>query len=106
MKDSISEGKSLAEALSAYPRIFNRLYINMVQAGETSGKLGLVLERLADHQEYQVAIKGKVFSALSYPAIMIVASLALSPTCSSASYQACKKSSTASKSHCPGTPKT
>lgn len=77
VKDSISEGKSLAEALSLYPRIFNRLYINMVQAGETSGKLGLVLERLADYQEYQVAIKGKVFSALSYPAIMIVASLAI-----------------------------
>lgn len=77
IKDSISEGKSLAEALSGYPRIFNRLYVNMVQAGETSGKLGLVLDRLSEYLEYQVTIKGKVFSALSYPAIMIAASLAI-----------------------------
>lgn len=77
VKDAISEGKSLAVGLTGYPRVFNRLYINMVQAGETSGKLGLVLERLADYLEYQVAIKGKIFSALSYPAIMIVASLAI-----------------------------
>ena len=77
IKDSISEGKSLAEALSGYPRIFNRLYVNMVQAGETSGKLGLVLDRLSEYLEYQVTIKGKIFSALSYPAIMIAASLAI-----------------------------
>ena len=77
VRDDISEGKSLAASLTSYQKVFNRLYVNMVEAGETSGKLGLVLERLADYLEYQVQIKGKIFSALSYPAIMIAASLAI-----------------------------
>ncbi|MDE3269203.1 MAG: type II secretion system inner membrane protein GspF [Pseudomonadota bacterium] len=77
VRDDISEGKPLATALLAYPKVFNRLYVNMVEAGESSGKMGLVLERLADYIEYQVEIKGKIFSALSYPAIMIAASLAI-----------------------------
>ena len=77
VRDDISEGKPLATALLAYPKVFNRLYVNMVEAGESSGKMGLVLERLADYLEYQVEIKGKIFSALSYPAIMIAASLAI-----------------------------
>lgn len=77
VKDSVSEGKSLADGMSAFPSVFNRLYVNMVRAGEQSGNLGLVLERLADFQEYQVAVRGKIFSALSYPAIMILASLGI-----------------------------
>lgn len=74
VKELVSEGKSLADAMSTFPAIFNRLYINMVKAGESSGSLGLVLERLADFQEYQEQVKSKVFSALSYPALMIGAS--------------------------------
>ena len=77
VKDSVSEGKSLADAVQAFPNIFDRLYVNMVKAGEASGHLGLVLERLADFQEYQVAVKGKITSALAYPAIMIFASFAI-----------------------------
>jgi general secretion pathway protein F len=74
VKDSISEGKSLADALGAFPTVFNRLYVNMVRAGEQSGNLGLVLERLADFQEYQVTVQGKIFSSMSYPAIMMTVS--------------------------------
>lgn len=77
VKDLVSEGKSLADAMSGYPNVFNRLYVNMVRAGESSGSLGLVLERLADFQEYQVEVQGKIFSALTYPAIMIVSSMAI-----------------------------
>lgn len=77
VKDSVSEGKSLAEAMHAFPNIYNRLYVNMVRAGESSGNLGLVLERLADFQEYQVAIQGRVFSALTYPLVMILANVAI-----------------------------
>ena len=77
VKESVSEGKSLADAMKDFPTIFETLYINMVRAGESSGSLGLVLERLADFLEYQVAVKGKVFSALAYPAIMILASLGI-----------------------------
>lgn len=77
IKDSIAEGKSLADALAVYPNVFNRLFVNMVKAGESSGNLGLVLERLADFQEYEVAVRGRVFSALSYPMIMIGASVGI-----------------------------
>ena len=74
VKDGVSEGKSLGDAMSAYPSVFNKLYVNMVSAGEVSGNLGLVLERLADFQEYQTKLKSDLFSAMSYPALMILAS--------------------------------
>ena len=77
VKDSVSEGKSLAESISTYPTIFNNLFVNMVRAGETSGTLGTVLERLADFIEYQVNIRGKIMQAMMYPTIMIFASLAI-----------------------------
>jgi len=75
IKDLVSEGKSLGESLSNFPDIFNRLYVNMVKAGESSGSLGLVLERLSDFLEYQVAVRGKVFTAMAYPSLMMGASL-------------------------------
>ena len=74
VKDDVSEGKSLGEALQSHPKIFSKLYINMIKAGESSGKIGVVLERLADFIEYQVAMKGQIVSTISYPAIMILAS--------------------------------
>ncbi|MBP6218106.1 MAG: type II secretion system F family protein [Oligoflexales bacterium] len=77
LKDAVSEGKSLGDAMSAFPNTFNRLYVNMVKAGESSGSLGLVLQRLADFQEYQVAVQGQVFGALAYPIIMILASVGI-----------------------------
>ena len=73
VKDYVSEGKSLNEAMSNFPGVFNRLYINMVKAGESSGTLGLVLLRLADFIEYQVKIRGQIISAMTYPAVMILA---------------------------------
>ncbi len=74
VKDQISEGKSLADALGSFPQTFTRLYVNMVRAGETSGSLGLVLTRLADYQEHQIKTRGQVLTAMTYPAIMILAS--------------------------------
>lgn len=75
VKDSVSEGKSLADSSAAFPKVFNRLYVNMVKAGESSGNLSTVLERLSGFLEYQVAVKGKIVQALVYPSVMIVASL-------------------------------
>ena len=74
VKDSVSEGKSLADSSAAFPGVFSPLYVNMVRAGESSGTLGTVLERLADFLEYQVRIRGQIVSAVTYPAIMILAS--------------------------------
>jgi general secretion pathway protein F len=75
IKEAVSEGKSLAEAMRVHDRVFDRLYVNMVKAGESAGNLNIVLERLADFQEYQIAVRGKVMGAMAYPAIMIVAAI-------------------------------
>ncbi|UCD31819.1 MAG: type II secretion system inner membrane protein GspF [Desulfobacterales bacterium] len=70
IKDSIVEGNSFARSLSLYPGIFSSLYINMVRAGETSGALEIVLERLADITEKQQALKHRIRSVLAYPVLM------------------------------------
>ena len=67
VKDSVSEGKSLAESCMAYPQVFNRLFVNMVKAGESSGNLATVLERLSEFMEYQVNVRGKIVQAMVYP---------------------------------------
>ncbi len=73
VKEQVSEGKSLADALGQFPGVFSRLYVNMVKAGESSGSLGLVLDRLADYQEKEVEARGQVMSAMMYPAVMMFA---------------------------------
>jgi len=70
IKDSIEEGNSFAGALSMYPGTFSSIYVNMVNAGETSGTLEVVLERLADISEKQQALNNRLKSALAYPVLM------------------------------------
>jgi type IV pilus assembly protein PilC len=71
---AIEEGSSLSEALAQHPKVFNRLYVNMVKAGEASGALELTLRRLAEFQEKAQRIRSRVKSAMFYPtAVMIVA---------------------------------
>ncbi|NOQ19197.1 MAG: type II secretion system inner membrane protein GspF [Desulfobacterales bacterium] len=70
IKDSIVEGNSFARSLSLFPGTFSALYINMVTAGETSGALEIVLERLADITEKQQALKSRIQSAMAYPILM------------------------------------
>jgi general secretion pathway protein F len=70
IKDSIVGGNSVADALSQYPEIFSSLYVNMVRAGESSGTLEIVLDRLADITEKQQALKNRIKSALAYPILM------------------------------------
>ncbi|MBL9106033.1 MAG: type II secretion system inner membrane protein GspF [Myxococcales bacterium] len=72
--NKVNEGSSLADALSRYPDLFLPLYINMVRAGEASGSLETVLLRIADFMDQQEELKGKVTSAMIYPAIMTVLS--------------------------------
>jgi len=72
IKDSIVEGNSFAQALSRYPATFSPLFINMVRAGETSGTLEIVLERLADITEKQQALMTRIQTALAYPMFMLV----------------------------------
>ncbi|MFH1469714.1 MAG: type II secretion system inner membrane protein GspF [Pseudomonadota bacterium] len=70
IKEKVNEGSSLAKALSAHPKIFDDLYVNMVAAGEQSGALDKVLDRLTQHTESMLALRSKVTSALIYPMLM------------------------------------
>ena len=72
IKDLIVEGNSFARALSNYPGQFSPLYVNMVRAGETSGTLEIVLERLADITERQQALKNRIQTAMAYPIFMLL----------------------------------
>jgi type IV pilus assembly protein PilC len=72
--ETIEGGGTLTEALSAHPRVFNGLYVNMVRAGEVSGALEITLQRLAEFMEKAEKIKGKVKAAMFYPvAVLLVA---------------------------------
>ncbi len=74
LAESIEGGSTFSEALAQHPKIFNRLFINMVKAGELGGVLEVVLNRLAEFMEKAEKIKGKVVAAMFYPvAVMVVA---------------------------------
>ena len=71
---SIEGGSTFSEALAQHPKVFNRLFVNMVKAGDLGGVLEVVLKRLAEFSEKAQKIKGKVKAALFYPiAVLIVA---------------------------------
>ncbi|MDA8126946.1 MAG: type II secretion system inner membrane protein GspF [Deltaproteobacteria bacterium] len=70
IKDEVNEGNSLTQSMSHFPEVFPPFYINMVRAGEASGTVNLVLERLADFSEAQQALRMKIRSALAYPIFM------------------------------------
>jgi general secretion pathway protein F len=66
----VNEGSSLADAMASHPKVFSKLYINMVRAGEASGSLETVLIRIADFMDQQEELRGKVTTAMFYPAAM------------------------------------
>ncbi len=72
VRENLNEGTSFAKSLEQHNKVFPPLYINMVAAGEASGTLEAVLERLADFMEGQARLKGKVMAALAYPVLMSV----------------------------------
>jgi type IV pilus assembly protein PilC len=69
---AVESGGTFSEALAQHPRIFDKLYVNMVKAGELGGVLEIVLSRLAEFQEKSQKIKGKVVSAMVYPLVVLV----------------------------------
>ena len=75
--ESVQGGGTFSEALSGHPKIFNKLYINMVKAGELGGVLEVVLLRLAEFQEKAQKIKNKVVSAMFYPAIVLIIAIVI-----------------------------
>lgn len=74
VRADVNEGMSLADAMAKH-KCFSSVYVNMVRAGESSGALELVLERLADFTEGQSRLQSKVMGALTYPIVMMVVAL-------------------------------
>ncbi len=72
IKDGVNEGNTLTNALARHPKLFSTIYINMVRAGEASGALDIVLEKLADFGEKQQMLQGRLKAALVYPVFMAV----------------------------------
>lgn len=71
VKQRVNEGAGFGDALSAHGRIFTGLYVNMVRAGESSGALDVVLNRLADFTESQAELRSKLVGTMIYPILMI-----------------------------------
>lgn len=77
LADSVQSGSTFSEALGQHPKIFDKLYVNMVKAGELGGVLELVLERLAEYQEKAQKLKNRIVAAMVYPIIVIVIAMAI-----------------------------
>ncbi len=71
LRDRVRGGKSLSQALMEHPKHFDRLFVNMVRAGEASGTLGPVLERISEFQERSAELRSSVQSALMYPLVLV-----------------------------------
>jgi type IV pilus assembly protein PilC len=77
LSEAVESGGTFSEGLAQHPRIFDKLYINMVKAGELGGVLEIVLTRLAEFQEKSQKIKGKVVAAMVYPLVVLVIAAAI-----------------------------
>ena len=70
--DEIESGSTLSEAMAKSPKAFNRLYVNMIKAGEAGGALEVILKRLAEFQERSQSLKRKVKGAMVYPVFVVI----------------------------------
>ena len=77
VKQRVNEGAGFGDALSAHPTIFSGLYVNMVRAGESSGALEVVLNRLADFTESQAELRSKLIGTMVYPLLMVIMAFAV-----------------------------
>ncbi len=75
--DEIEGGSTLSEAMSKCPKVFSRLYVNMIKAGEAGGALETILQRLAEFLESAESLKRKVKGALIYPVIVVMVACAI-----------------------------
>src|SRR5688572_8024823 len=75
--DEVESGGSLSDAMANYPKAFDKLYVNMIAAGEAGGVLDIILSRLADFMEKAQKLKKKVIGAMIYPAVVITIAVAI-----------------------------
>lgn len=72
IRDEVEQGINLSDAFGKHPRVFDRLFISMVKAGETGGVLDQVLQRIAAFMEYRARLNSKIQSAMTYPVVVTV----------------------------------
>jgi type II secretion system protein F len=72
VREKVTQGASLADALAFHPTYFTELYVNMVKAGQAAGTLDVVLKRLADYMQKQNRMRARVKAALAYPFVMVI----------------------------------
>ena len=77
LAENVQGGSTFSESLAQHPKIFNKLYVNMVKAGELGGVLEIVLNRLAEYQEKAQKLKNKIVSAMVYPVIVMFIAIAI-----------------------------
>ncbi len=77
VREEVMAGARMSDALKKHPKIFSDLYVNMINAGESSGALDIVLLRLADFTEGQSKLRSKIIGAMIYPLIMTIVGIAL-----------------------------
>ncbi|HCF95820.1 MAG: type II secretion system F family protein [Verrucomicrobiota bacterium] len=77
LAEAVESGSTFSEALAQHPKVFNKLYVNMVRAGEIGGVMEVVLIRLAEFQEKAQKIRGKVKSAMVYPVVVLFMAVAI-----------------------------
>ena len=77
LAENVQGGSTFSESLAQHPKIFNKLYVNMVKAGELGGVLEVVLNRLAEYQEKAQKLKNKIVSAMVYPVIVMFIAVAI-----------------------------
>ena len=75
--DDVESGSTLSEAFAKHPKAFDRLYINMLRAGEAGGALEVILQRLADFKEKAQSLKRKIIGAMVYPVVVILVAIVI-----------------------------
>ncbi|MDY6862672.1 MAG: type II secretion system F family protein [Thermodesulfobacteriota bacterium] len=75
VETNVREGNSFSDSLEKFPGIFNKIFVNLIKAGEISGKLGLILAQLTTYLEYHANLRRKVKSALIYPVVVVAFAL-------------------------------
>jgi type IV pilus assembly protein PilC len=75
--EDVESGMTLSEALGKHPKCFDRLYVNMVRAGEAGGALEIILQRLAEFKEKSQSLKKKIIGAMVYPCVVVFVAVAI-----------------------------
>src|SRR5437764_449580 len=75
--DDVESGSTLSEAFGKHPKCFDRLYVNMVKAGEAGGALETILQRLADFKEKSQSLKRRITGAMIYPVVVIMVAVSI-----------------------------